>query len=78
MEQWVEIKSIQDTKDLIEQVKENKKLLLTILAHVKKQETILKKLETKSKPKPKTLYPLSILDLINLKNIEPIEKNPNL
>ena len=76
MDQWVKIKSKKkDNQMIMKQLKENQKLLLEIQVQLKKHETMIKNL--KFKEKPRSIYPLSILDIINLQNIEPIEK-PNL
>ena len=84
MDQWIAINTNQsEFEQLKSQLDKNYVLLQKIQAHMVRQKTIIEDLQKKIKePKKPTQpiikqpapFPLSILDLINLKNIE----NPNL
>ena len=83
MDQWIAITTNQsEFEKLKSQLQKNYVLLQKIQAHMVRQKTMIEKLqknfeETKIKKpiiKQPAPFPLSILDLINLQNIE----NPNL
>ena len=78
MDQWVKIipKTKTDNRLIVEQLKENRKLLVKIQQQLKKQEKIIMEIKLHKENKNTPYYPLSILDLINLRNIEPIESKP--